>query len=63
MITPLFISTQFDAGAIEVVSLADPQDIQLNIRADQGQQGPAEFAQWFHFRLQGAAGVPVTLRF
>ncbi|MDO8457401.1 MAG: M14-type cytosolic carboxypeptidase [Burkholderiaceae bacterium] len=59
----LTISTQFDAGAIEVVSLANPQDIQLKIRPDQGQQGPAEFAQWFHFRLQGAAGVPVLLRF
>ena len=62
----LTISTQFDSGAIDVVSLADPQDIQLNIRADQGAdrfQGAAEFAQWFHFRLQGAAGVPVKLRF
>ncbi len=59
----LTISSQFDSGAIEVVSLADPQDIQLNIRADQGVQGAAEFAQWFHFRLQGAAGVPVKLRF
>ena len=57
------ISTHFDSGAIEVVSLADPQDIQLNIRADQGINGAAEFAQWFHFRLQGAAGVPVKLRF
>ena len=59
----LTISTQFDSGAIEVVSLTNPQDIQLNIRADQGNQGAAEFAQWFHFRLQGAAGVPVRLRF
>jgi murein tripeptide amidase MpaA len=57
------ISTHFDSGAIEVVSLANPQDIQLNIRADQGVNGAAEFAQWFHFRLQGAAGVPVKLRF
>ncbi|MGH8821654.1 MAG: M14 family metallopeptidase [Rhodoferax sp.] len=55
----LHISTSFDAGAIEVVSLADPGDIQLNIRPDNA----AGFAQWFHFRLQGAAGVPVTLRF
>ena len=57
------ISTHFDSGSIEVVSLADPQDIQLNIRADQGVNGAAEFAQWFHFRLQGAAGVPLKLRF
>src|SRR5574337_518844 len=55
----LSISCAFDAGAIEVVSLADPADIQLKIRADNA----ADFAQWFHFRLQGAAGVPLTMRF
>ncbi|WHZ10360.1 MAG: Zinc carboxypeptidase domain protein [Burkholderiaceae bacterium] len=55
----LSICCAFDAGAIEVVSLADPADIQLKIRADNA----AEFAQWFHFRLQGAAGVPIVLRF
>ena len=55
----LYISTQFDSGAIEVLSLADPSDIQLHIRRDNA----GEFAQWFHFRLQGAAGVPLTLRF
>jgi murein tripeptide amidase MpaA len=55
----LHISTSFDAGAIDVVSLADPGDIRLNIRPDNA----AGFAQWFHFRLQGAAGLPVTLRF
>ena len=55
----LSISTSFDAGAVDVVSLADPNDIQLNIRSDNA----AGFAQWFHFRLQGAAGLPVTLRF
>ena len=57
--TQLHISTQFDSGAIEVVSLADPGDIQLNIRRDNA----SEFVQWFHFSLQGAAGVAVTLRF
>ena len=57
--TQLHISTQFDSGAIEVVSLADPGDIQLNIRRDNA----SEFAQWFHFSLQGAAGLPVCLRF
>ena len=55
----LHISSQFDAGAIEVVSLVDPQDIQLNIRRDNA----SEFAQWFYFCLHGAAGVPVRLRF
>lgn len=57
--TPLSISTAFDAGAIEVLRLDDPGDIRLRIAQDNA----AEFAQWFHFRLQGAAGVPVTLRF
>lgn len=56
---PLHISTSFDAGAIEVLSLADPQDIQLKIRADNA----SDFAQWFYFCLQGAAGVPVRLNF
>jgi len=57
--TPLHISTAFDSGAIEVLSLADPADIQLNIRRDNA----SEFAQWFHFSLQGAAGLAVILRF
>jgi murein tripeptide amidase MpaA len=55
----LHISTAFDSGSIEVISLEDPRDIQLHIRRDSA----AEFAQWFHFSLQGAAGVPVVLRF
>jgi murein tripeptide amidase MpaA len=41
--TQLHISSQFDAGAITVVSLADPQDIQLQIRPDNA----SAFAQWF----------------
>lgn len=57
--TQLHISTAFDSGAIEVLSLADAGDIQLNIRRDNA----SEFAQWFHFSLQGAAGLSVTLRF
>ena len=57
--TPLHISTAFDSGAIEVLSLTDPADIQLNIRRDSA----SEFAQWFHFSLQGAAGLAVTLKF
>ena len=57
--TNLHISSQFDAGAIDVVSLADPQDIQLRIRPDNA----SDFAQWFYFCLHGAAGVPVVLKF
>jgi murein tripeptide amidase MpaA len=57
--TALHISSQFDSGAIEVVRLSDHRNIELNIRADNA----SEFAQWFHFALHGAAGLPVTLRF
>jgi len=57
--TLLHISDSFDSGAIEVLSLADAADIQLNIRRDNA----SEFAQWFHFCLHGAAQLPVTLRF
>ncbi len=57
--TTLHISTAFDSGAIEVVSLADPANIELHIRRDSA----SEFAQWFHFCLHGAAGVSVNLRF
>lgn len=55
----LHISTQFDSGAIEVLSLSDPADIQLHIRRDNA----AEFAQWFHFSVQGGEGLALTLRF
>lgn len=55
----LHISSTFDGGAIDVISLADPQDIQLNIRRDNA----GDFAQWFYFCLHGAAGVPVRLNF
>lgn len=59
-IAPLSISAAFDAGAIEVVRADDAADIQLRIRAD---SAAADIAQWFHFRLAGAAHQPVTLRF
>ncbi|WP_454720668.1 MULTISPECIES: M14 family metallopeptidase [Cupriavidus] len=59
MTQALHISASFDSGAIEVESLAQASDIRLRIRAD----SHAEFRQWFHFRLQGAAGEPCTLRF
>jgi murein tripeptide amidase MpaA len=55
----LHISSQFDSGAIEVVRLDRADDIQLRIRKDSA----ADFAQWFHFCLHGAAFQPVTLRF
>lgn len=57
--TGIRISSNFDSGAIEVVSVADPADIRLRLRSDNG----ADFRQWFHFRLLGAAGLALTLRF
>jgi murein tripeptide amidase MpaA len=56
------ISSQFDSGAIEVISHssnASSADFRLNIRKD----SHAEFRQWFHFRLSGARGLATTLRF
>lgn len=55
----LQISSTFDSGAIEVVRLDDPADIRLRLRKDNA----ADFHQWFHFRLMGAAGKPVRMVF
>jgi murein tripeptide amidase MpaA len=43
------ISQDFDAGNIEVVSCAEPGNIQLRIREDYR----SEFYQWFYFKLSG----------
>lgn len=55
----LHVSTLFDSGAIEVESLERADDIRLRVRAD----SHADFRQWFHFRLQGAAGQACKLKF
>lgn len=47
------ISSQFDGGNIECRDSSDPQNIQLAIRKD----GAADFLQWFHFRISGAANT------
>lgn len=52
------ISQNFDAGAIEVVSALDVENIQLNLRQDSN----AEFMQWFYFRLQGARDQDACIR-
>jgi murein tripeptide amidase MpaA len=59
----LRISSTFDAGAIEVRSLARPDDIRLGLRADQGVDGDSAFRQWFYFRLQGGAGQALRMVF
>lgn len=55
----LHISSTFDSGAVEVLSLADHADIRLRIRPDTA----SPFTQWFHFRLEGARGLPCRLSF
>ena len=54
----MYISQNFDAGNIEVVSCQDASNIQLNIRSDRN----SDFYQWFYFRLSGAMGTACTLR-
>jgi len=53
------ITSQFDAGAIDVVSSDDPAAIRLRVRPD----SHADFAQWFYFRVSGARDEPLTLTF
>lgn len=55
----LKISSAFDSGAIEVVDLDDPANLRLRLRKDNA----ADFHQWFHFRLMGAAGTPLRMVF
>lgn len=52
------ISQNFDAGAIEVVSVKDVENIELKLRKDSN----ADFMQWFYFRLQGARDQDATIR-
>jgi len=51
------IDAAFDSGNIEVLSI-DGSTARLTIRKDH----MSEFAQWFHFRVTGAAGEEVTLK-
>jgi len=53
------ISQNFDSGAIDVVRADSAATIELNLRDDNA----ADIRQWFHFRLQGARGQAVTMRF
>ncbi|MGH8779165.1 M14 family metallopeptidase [Paraburkholderia sp.] len=55
----LSITSNFDAGAIEVVSCAQPADIRLRVRRD----SHADFAQWFYFRLSGGRGERCVMTF
>ena len=56
------ISSSFDSGAVEVVSVATDREterIDLRIRRDSHQ----DFTQWFHCRLQGVRGRACAVRF
>ncbi|RLV59643.1 hypothetical protein D5018_10835 [Parashewanella curva] len=46
------ITDNFDGGNIEVISIENKDNIELNIRPDEG----GEFYQWFNFRFQGQVG-------
>ncbi|HEY3599668.1 MAG TPA: M14-type cytosolic carboxypeptidase [Paraburkholderia sp.] len=55
----LSITSNFDAGAIEVLSCEQAGNIRLRVRSD----SHADFAQWFYFRLSGARGERCVMTF
>lgn len=54
---PIRIDAAFDSGNIEIVTI-DGTTARLALRRDR----MSEFAQWFHFRVGGAAGREVELK-
>lgn len=52
------VTSNFDAGNIEVVSVGETGNILLNIRKDTN----AEFFQWFYFRVSGAKNCNLSLQ-
>ncbi len=55
----LKISTQFDGGNVEIVDISNPADLRLRLPKDHA----ADFAQWFYFRVQGAAYQNLAMHF
>ncbi|MBR7059418.1 MAG: hypothetical protein IKI22_02300 [Neisseriaceae bacterium] len=53
------ISTAFDAGSIDVVSILDNGQIKVKLRCDNA----SSFKQWFYFRMQGAGYCPCVIDF
>ncbi|MEL7217713.1 MAG: M14-type cytosolic carboxypeptidase, partial [Pseudomonadota bacterium] len=51
------IDAAFDSGNIDVLSI-EGRSARLAIQKDH----KSEFAQWFHFRVTGAAGEEITLK-
>ena len=57
------MNSAFDSGNIVCKSAADPADVQLEIRPDPFcEHDNTSHFQWFHFRVTGAKGVPLTLK-
>jgi murein tripeptide amidase MpaA len=57
--TKINVNTKFDGGSIEVVSIANPQDLQFKIRHDTN----SEFKQWFYFQLTGVLDIDINITF
>ncbi|AOL22449.1 Murein tripeptide amidase MpaA [Erythrobacter litoralis] len=55
--THIAIDSAFDSGNIEVLSI-EGRTARLALRKDEN----SEFAQWFHFRVAGAAGEEIELK-
>jgi len=53
----MHVSAAFDSGNIDVLDASSPSNIRLAIRPDHG----SDFYQWFHFRVSGPAGTPLTV--
>ena len=54
----LHISSNFDAGNIRTLDASNPNDIQLEINFDAGD----EHMQWFHYRVHGGRGQALHMR-
>lgn len=52
------ITSNFDGGNINVISMDTTHDIRLEIPKDTN----SDFAQWFYYRLEGAAGYPCKMK-
>ncbi|NOT17560.1 MAG: carboxypeptidase family protein [Sulfuriferula sp.] len=54
----MHITSQFDAGAIDIIAASQPDNIRLNIRADNA----CEFRQWFYFRVHDVRDTALILK-
>lgn len=53
----MLITSHFDSGNIEVLKADSPKDVRLAIKRD----AESEFLQWFHFRVSGVLGQPLSI--